>query len=324
MMMWWRWWIRGWRRWSCDEDYENNDDDEDHENHVMMMRWWCDEDDENEDNGDEEDEDDDGAVAPTGCCPRAPSASSVVMSHRAQRLRSGALWLVEEEPPARARSRSLTVEEPLLAREEQQELCAACHPAAVREASARGQIQTLQIVSQQTSGLHAPPPLPSTGATAEKTRILSAHRDTERASDPPSRGDTHGHTHTYGHTHTLIQKRRSHLHRCDTGACVSLWFSSSLIIIIFTSSSVIDGFDPSLIDGLYFSTLKLDDVHVGWWWWWWWWSQRCSWSAGIQAAPWLLLPAEALLEGWLLILIIKQHLSFSDNKRADVNLVMIR
>ncbi|XP_035763481.1 uncharacterized protein LOC118454129 [Neolamprologus brichardi] len=36
-----------------------------------------------------------------------------------------------------------------------------------------------------------------------------------------------------------------------------------IIIIIFTSSLVIDGFDPSLIDGLYFSTLKLDDVHVG-------------------------------------------------------------
>lgn len=192
---------------------------------IMWWWWrWCDDDDENEDGGDEEDEDDDGAVAPTGCCPRAPSASSVVMSHRAQRLRSGALWLVEEEPPARARSRSLTVEEPLLAREEQQELCAACHPAAVREASARGQIQTLQLVSQQTSGLHAPPPLPSTGATAEKTRILSAHRDTERASDPPSRGDTHGHTHTHTDTHTHWSRNVGHtctgatpglVHLCD-------------------------------------------------------------------------------------------------------------
>lgn len=163
----------------------------------------------------------------------------------------------------------------------------------------------------------------------EDTDFICTPRHRESVRSAQQRWHTRTHTHTYGHTHTLIQKRRSHLHRCDTGARASLWFSSSLIIIIFTSSSVIDGFDPSLIDGLYFSTLKLDDVHVGWWWWWWWWSQRCSWSAGIQAAPWLFLPAEALLEGWLLILIIKQHLhqlhlSFSDNKRADVNLVMIR
>lgn len=146
------------------------------------------------------------------------------MSHRAQRLRSGALRLVEEEPPARARSRSLTVEEPLLAREEQQELCAACHPAAVREASARGQIQTLQLVSQQTSGLHAPPPLPNTGATAEKTRILSAHRDTERASDPPSRGDTHGHTHTHTDTHTDPETSVTPAPVRHRGSCISVIF----------------------------------------------------------------------------------------------------
>lgn len=98
-----------------------------------------------------------------------------------------------------------------------------------------------------------------------RTHGFYLHTETprERPIRPAEVTHTDTHTHTHTDTHTLIQKRRSHLHRCDTGARASLRFSSSLIIIIFTSSSVIDGFDPSLIDGLYFSTLKLDDVHVG-------------------------------------------------------------